>query len=124
VYCRGENVKGKIHEDITKQGKCVVIIEQDANKGFTLNFDKNIYLDHIFADPKTEYLSISSNIQDEDGGGMTGDNDMMNGDQTRWRTLADLARISAKSGEWNLPGDRDSENVEVYYTVTFVKDLY
>ena len=108
----------------SKVERCVTIIEQDANKGFTLHFDKNIYLDHIFADPKTEYFQINSEIQDEDGGGMTGDNDIMNANEIRWISLAKLAASVEKDGEWNLEGDRDSENVEIYFTVKFVKDLY
>jgi hypothetical protein len=117
TYRRGSNLKGRFEWDKVNN-PCMTIISQDADKGFTLSFDKNIILDHIFAKPETEYLQIRALIYDHDD--ESGSESMSVGD-TRPFSLASLAK---KNEERNLPGDRDSENVEVYYTVTFVKDLY
>lgn len=97
---------------------CLTIIEQDANKGFHLDFRDNIYLDHIFSKPETKFLKIRSSIYDNDSGV---DDDCMSYGETR---LSSLENIAKSKKEHTLPGDRDSENVEVYYTLTFVEDLY
>jgi len=120
VYSRGANIKGRYTTD-NKEYPLVTIISQAAGKNFRLDFNNNILLDHIFDKPETEYFQVRSSIWDHDG---ATDYEVMSVDKSRARTLSDLARITAKSGEWNLPGDRDSENIEVYYSVTFVKDLY
>lgn len=96
---------------------CLTIVKQDANKGFTLYFRKNIYIDHIFAKPETKYLVIRSSIYDDDASVY---DDAMNYGKSRPFALEKLAT----RGEITLPGDRDSENVEVYYTVTAMEDLY
>ena len=94
----------------------VTIIPQPLGKNASLPADQNIFVDHIFANPKTSHIQLRSLIYDDDDF----EDDPMNIGDTRLRSLSSLA----DGKEHVLPGDRDSENVEVYYNVTFVEDLY
>lgn len=93
------------------------IIPQDVIKGMVFKFPNDLFFD-VYDDDKSQY-----NL----GGGFV-DNDTNSADDAMWPDAANAMRWDfrrmAGQGEHNYPGDRDSESVEVYITVTKVSDLY
>jgi hypothetical protein len=104
--------------------KLFTLIQQDAMKGFKLDFDKNLYFDRYYDEPKWSFFHIDGYIWDQDGGVVD-----QTDDDRLWET-----RIGFQFGFVNdpvgqvrhnvVPGDRNSENAEVYVTVTKIADLY
>ena len=79
--------------------------------------------DYIFSDPKSRFIRIDGFLEDYDA---SSSNDrlwpmMYNGIENKKRVQLDF---QVGRGNIAIPGDRNSENVEVYYSVTFVEDLY
>ena len=105
--------------------KVFTLVPQDAMKGFKLNFDKNLLFDRYFDVPNWSYFHIEGSIFDSDGGmANTGDHDRL------WETRKGLRFASlptdpvGKVIKHTIPGDRKSENAEVYITITKVADLF
>lgn len=110
--------KYKLQRDLFK------LIPQDAMKGFKLSFDKNIYIDRYYDNKYWNRMSIRGSIQDQDGGVVDqSDDDMLwqTGQAVRFGGVDDPVGTVKN---FVMPGDRSSENAEVYVTLTLVEKLY
>ncbi|CAN5331161.1 hypothetical protein BH10ACI2_BH10ACI2_02830 [soil metagenome] len=96
------------------------IIEQDVMAGMDFKFPNNLFFD-IYDDDKSEYRLDGSFFDRDKGQGLSGDDLMWPDPENPMRF--DFRKYAGK-GEYNYPGDRDSESVEVYLTVTKVSDLF
>ncbi len=118
----------KDHKDLPPR-QLFTLIEQAAMKGFKLNFDKNLYFDRYFDEPNWSFFHIQGWILDEDGGPVDQtDDDVLFGTGKDWtRKGFRFGDQRGKVGDvdhYVIPGDRDSENAEIYFTVTKIADLY
>ena len=112
---RLRNEKGVKVSEKTK--RLFWIVPQDVIKGMEFKFPDNLFFD-VYDDDQSQWRLE----------GRFFDNDLDSADDEMWPSQEDALRFNfrtmAGKGEFNYPGDRDSESVEVYITVTKVSDLY
>ncbi|RYG66784.1 hypothetical protein EON80_14780 [bacterium] len=89
---------------------------QDLMKGQTIPFTNKFYVDNFFENPMGDQIVIQGAYWD-------GDLDSADDDMYRATKRFGLEK-SSKLGEINIPGDNDSESLDVRFTVKFVEDLY
>lgn len=103
----------------------IKLIEQDANNGFQLNFNNNVYVDAFDGDNDT--LTLEGSFRDRDKGqGLSGDDDLFIGSTClNDFGLYNLYRISLRDGGSMLcKGDQNSESADVRIFAKKVSDLY
>lgn len=96
--------------EVGKARKLIEVVEQDANNGFQMDFNK------LFIDAEDgDTLTLEGGFQDRDAGqGLTGDDPMFNGNSCMNKFgVYNLFRFTNRDGSMLCKGDQNSESADI-----------
>ncbi|CAN5619242.1 hypothetical protein BH10ACI3_BH10ACI3_08070 [soil metagenome] len=100
----------------------IKLIPQDANNGFEMQFNNNVFIDAYDGDT----LTLEGSFRDRDAGqGLSGDDDMFIGTACLDKFgVYNLYRITQRDGSMLCKGDQNSESADIRIFAKKIKDLY
>lgn len=110
-------------QEVGSQAQPIIkLIQQDANNGFEMQFNNNVFIDAYDGDT----LTIEGGFLDRDAGqGLTGDDLLFAGDACLNKYgVYNLYRITQRDGSMLCKGDQDSESADIRIFAKKIKDLY